>query len=464
MRATLLCLAAALLFGAFVKAARASDCNSGDETIPGRADSSDWRGAIPQGDGDETIPGDPIQAMGVVRSLKAAGISLGGYYIGEAYANSGGVRQGGKYDGALELHADIDFGKAGLWKGLCFHVNAFQIHGKSISDENLEALMAVSDFEARPSTRLREMWFEQHLFDDHVAIKIGQIAADEEFIITDGVEFLLNASFGWPSITDQNLPGGGPAYPFAVPAVRVKVSPNKHVDLLVGVFNGDPANPHCTKDPQICNANGLDFGLNSPAFLIAEGAYRYNQESGLAGTIKVGGWNHFGTSPNQRFDANGARRAITGNPGAPLANNWGLYALFDQLLWRVPGSKQPKGIGIFGRVIAAPSDRNPIDLYADGGFTFSGLIPHRPDDTLGLGFAYSGISNSLHGYDIDSGAPVARNYEAVMEICYTIALASGWTLRPDFQYFWQPGGGIANQAGQRISHAAVFGARTEINF
>ena len=43
------------------------------------------------------------------------------------------------------------------------------------------------------------------------------------------------------------------------------------------------------------------FELDDPPLLMVEGAYKYNQDR-LAGTIKFGGWNHFGTFEDQRFD------------------------------------------------------------------------------------------------------------------------------------------------------------------
>jgi porin len=132
---------------------------------------------------------------------------------------------------------------------------------------------------------------------------------------------------------------------------------------------------------------------------------------------------------------------------------------------RCPRSKDPKGVALFGRVVGAPSDRNLIDFYADGGITFSGMIPRRPDDSLAIGVAYTGISDRVRSFDVDSAVSVARNYEALLEICYTTQLASGWTLQPDFQYFWQPGGNMPNDTGNgAVPNAAVFGARSTMSF
>lgn len=65
----------------------------------------------------------------------------------------------------------------------------------------------------------------------------------------------------------------------------------------------------------------------------------------------------------------------------------------------------------------------------------------------------------MHGFDLDSGLPVARNFEALFEICYTAQIQKGWTLQPDFQYIWQPGGNVPN-----VGDATVFGVRNTVSF
>ena len=134
--------------------------------------------------------------------------------------------------------------------------------------------MPVSSLEATDATRLFELWFEQHLFDDRLAVKIGQLAADAEFIISEGGGNFLNGTWGWPSLTAGDLPSGGPAYPLATPGVRVAVNPNEKIGLLIGVYNGDPAPQCASDDPQVCNPHGLDFELDDPPLLMVEGVYQ----------------------------------------------------------------------------------------------------------------------------------------------------------------------------------------------
>jgi porin len=399
-----------------------------------------------------------LDAGGVRQGLARGGIGIGGYYYGETFYNWGGFDQGGEYDGVLELYINADMKKLGFWRGLCFHANGYQIHGNSITAANIGSLMPVSNLEATDATRLFELWFQQTMFNEKLSVRIGQLAADEEFVTSDGGGYFLNGTWGWPSITAADLPSGGPAYPLATPGVRVAVNPNDKLGVMVGVYNGDPAPPCASEDPQRCNDHGLDFELDDQPLLMVEGAYKYNQNR-LAGTIKIGGWNHFGSFEDQRFDSGGALIAVTGNAGRPLDHNWGLYGIIDQLVWRVPGSEEPQGVGIFARVIGAPADRNLIDFYADGGVTFTGMIPGRPDDAFAVGFAYTNISNRVSAFDVDFGEPVARNYEALIEICYTYQINPGWSLQPNFQYIFQPGGNVAG-----VEDATVVGARTTIGF
>jgi len=396
---------------------------------------------------------------GIRKGLAKTGVGVGGAYYAEPFYNWGGYDQGGEYQGVLELYVNADMNKLGLWKGLCFHTNGYQIHGNSITAANIGSLMPVTSLEATDATRLFELWFEQTIIKDKLSVRFGQLAADEEFILSDGGGFFINGTWGWPSITAADLPSGGPAYPLATPGVRVAINPNEKMGLLVGVYNGDPAPPCASEDPQRCNDHGLDFELDDDPLLMIEGVYRYNQEGRLPGAVKVGGWNHFGTFEHQRFDSGGALIAVTGEPGKPLDNDWGLYGIIDQLIWRVPGSEDPQGVGVFARFIGAPEDRNLIDFYFDGGFTFTGMIPGRPNDAFAVGFAYTNISDQVSAFDVDFGEPVARSYEALIEVCYTFQINDGLSIQPDFQYIFQPGGNVAG-----VKDAAVVGARTSISF
>ncbi len=85
---------------------------------------------------------------------------------------------------------------------------------------------------------------------------------------------------------------------------------------------------------------------------------------------------------------------------ANLSGDFGVYSVFEQKLYRV-GKDPDRGIGIFARVSFSPSDRNLIDLYADGGIEFVGLSDQRPKDKFGIAVGYAHVSSRAQALDAD---------------------------------------------------------------
>jgi porin len=431
---------------------------------------------IPPGSIAINLPakGDPA---GVRKWLAEHGVIYGATYHGEVFGNaSGGIRRGAVFEGKLEAYVNVELEKLVGWKGLSFFSNAFQIHGTGgLRRDNLLNLVTISNIEALPSTRLSEIWLEQTFFNDKLSVRFGQLAADAEFFISYVGGLFINSD--WPTITAENLPSGGPAYPLSTPGVRIKADPTKDLSLLVALFNGDPAGPG-PGDAQEKNRYGLNFRLRDPPFLIGEAQYRYNQDklaTGLAGTIKLGGWYHFDRFDDQRFGTDGLSLADPASNGTPrrLRGTSGLYGIIDQQIYRPPGGDAESGVAVFARIAASPPDRNLVDFYFDSGVTFSGMIASRPDDKFGASFIYTGISRDARALDRDfvafTGVPSPiRNYEMTFELTYMAQIVPGWTVQPDFQYVVNPGGNVPNPNDPTglttIKNAAIFGVRSTVKY
>jgi porin len=200
---------------------------------------------------------------------------------------------------------------------------------------------------------------------------------------------------------------------------------------------------------------------------MVEGAYSYNQGAGrLPGTLKLGTWRLFGTFEQGATGSAGLPIGLQPVPGQVTDHDYAFYAILDQMLYRLPGEGDPKGIAAFGRVIGAPDYGNMIGLYLEAGLTFSGMTPSRPNDVFGIGFAYTGVSSQIINFEKEAGDPVASSYEGMLEASYTAQIVPGFILQPDFQYFWNPGGHAADpyNAAKAVPDAAVLGLRTTINY
>src|SRR5712664_746851 len=175
-------------------------------------------------------------------ALADAGFQFSAIYIGEALGSvSGGIRTGAIYTGRLDLGTTIDLEKVAGWTGATFHANMFQIHGDGLSRSYIGNLMLVSGVEALPATRLYELWIEQKLAGDKIAVRVGQQASDIEFIDSAYDDIFINSALGWPGITGTNLPSGGPSPPLAVPGIRVKAELSDRITAYLALFDGDAA-------------------------------------------------------------------------------------------------------------------------------------------------------------------------------------------------------------------------------
>jgi porin len=433
---------------------------------------------------------------GLRSRLEKAGLQFTFTYYGDFFANpTGGVKQGLGYDGRFGTIIDADLEKLVGWSGAAFHASIHQIQGTQFSAYNLDNLMTVSGIEALPSTRLFNLWVEQKL-GNQINLRVGQFTAAQEFLVSQNANLFVNSTFGWPVLTAQDLPSGGPAYPEATPGVRLQFTPNDQLTLRAAVFNGDPAGPG-NGSPVERDPFGLAFRVNDPPLFIVELAYAYGQEqlgparenpnqegnntraaarqssaSDLPGTIKIGAWVDTGSFADQRLDAQGGLLAVSGGPPLQHWGNYAFYGIIDQMLWRLPGGSD-RGLSFFLRGTAAPSDQNLIDLYADGGFTFKGPIASRPDDTVGLAIALGRVSPQAAAYDRDviaiTGTPMpVRDFESVIELTYQWQLANNWFVQPDLQYVLHPGGNIPSPLNPNnaspIPNALVIGMRTTMKF
>ena len=407
--------------------------------------------------------GDP---SGVRKRLSVLGFTYSLIYTNDVLSNlSGGNRRGTIDQGKLEAQFTLDLEKFAGWKDLTLYANVFQTTNTGrMRRDYIGGLNTIAAIEANPSIRLSELWVEKKFLDGAASFRIGQLVADNEFFFSDLSNMFLQTD--WPTITAVNLPGGAPAYPLSTPGARVKFDVTPNVSLLAAVFNGDPAGP-CAGDPDTCNRYGLNFRLRDPALGVFEAQFRSNQgkdDTGLARTVKLGGWSHIGQFADQRMANDGSLLANPLGSGVPAQHrgDYGFYGIIDQQIYRPRGAAADGGISVFGLASITPSDRNLISAQLNGGIIFAGLIPGRPDDRFGVSVLYSRFSSGIRGFDQDviniTGVPgTVRDYEANIELSYVAQIVPGWTVQPDFQYIRHPSGVSGRDA-------KMLGVRTMLKF
>jgi len=408
--------------------------------------------------------GDPT---GLRKRLYDHGISYNVIYTNDVLGNlSGGIKRGVIDQGKVEGQLLIDLEKLAGWNSTTFYANAFGIYDTGRMRRNyVGGMNTIAAIEANPTIRLSELWLERWF--GPVSFRMGQLAADAEFFYSDLSQIFLQSD--WATITAVNLPGGGPAYPLSALGARVKYEFPKDASFLFAIFNGDPAGP-CPGDPDTCNRYGVNFCLQDPAFMIGELQFRWNRgkdDTGLATTLKIGGWGHLGQFADKRFDDTGMLLASPTSTGVPLMHrgDYGLYGVIDQQIYRPKDGDANSGIGVYARGSVSPqSDRNLVNFYIDGGVVFAGLVPNRPNDTFGAGIIHARFSNSVRAFDQDqinfgSLSTPPRDYETNLELTYVAQIVPGWTIQPVYTSIWHPSG-----TGIRYPDAQVAGVRSIIRY
>lgn len=196
-------------------------------------------------------------------------------FTAEAWGNAaGGGRRGVVTNYLFEFGAELDLQQAIGWSGASVHVSWVAPLGPNLSEEYTHNLFTVSNIAAYNSLYLYEAWLQQNFMDGQISTRLGQLAADSEFIGSDYNDFFLNGTFGWPAFMAENIPNAGPAFPKGVPAVRLAIVPASWLTLRTAVYQGGPFADEV-------NRYGVRWKLNSDAGVLwlNEVELRWNQDT-----------------------------------------------------------------------------------------------------------------------------------------------------------------------------------------
>lgn len=293
----------------------------------------------------------------------------------------------------------------------------------------------LTGFQTTPATQTNIVslfTYEQRLLGGRLSIEAGRTNVYNYFFLPNSLDPFTHFS------STLQVNGDFPSSPYPVWGGRVtyKLTPTWY--LQGGVFEDNYRNATNTGDR-------LGGHLSSGAQFLAEigqrseftnAAYPSNLEAGIE-------WN----TRNGRSNLKG-----TGAPAIPLLErtNYGGGGVFYlqglQTVWR--GAKRdvgpPANIALYGSFDAALSSPQPIALDAITGVNFTGFIPGRPFDALGLQAHYQKLSKaevlseSFRQTIIDGPGPRQRGSNYAFEIVGNIQVTPAIAFRPIAEYFVKP--------------------------
>ncbi len=345
-------------------------------------------------------------------------------------------------------------------RGICdtyFHVSMSQRSGESLTNEYIGNVFSTQQVFGGETFRLVNVDLQRSFCDRTIDVKAGRIAVADDFIASPYFWYFMSGGIdGNPASVYSNAPGMS-SYPNATWGARVRVATTSRTYAMLGVYNGDP-------DIRSNENHGCDFSIQGPLFAIAEVGYQRNgrpDDPGKLGNLKLGGYYNDGSF--DRFSASQFAPGI-GPPAGTNDGNWGYYGLFDQVLFQPCGKSDPRALGIFASIAVAPDQSiNQMPFFCNGGTLIRGLIPGRPEDTLGFGVIYGKFSPDLQAAQelAQVLAPTVgvQEYELVFEWAYRVRMRNGaMFFQPDLQYIVNPGG------AHQYANAFQVGAQAGVNF
>ena len=359
---------------------------------------------------------------------------------------SGGRNTGGDFWGNVDYTLNVDTQKLGLWPGGFFKIegdtgfgsNVFRGSG-AIVPVNTAALIPAPNNNTSALMNATFMQFLSPQFGLYVG-KINMFDFTKTEFYGDYATQFENAAFNFPMTTNQ-VPissfGGGL---IALPRDDIVLSA-----MVLGA-SGTPTN------------DSVSQAFNDGVTVVAGGQVTI-KPFGLVGHQSLA----FNWDDRERFSLAQDPTNIAllllkdrfprlANPGPVLTqilqrffpvlltstqpanrsnSSWSMNYGFDQYFWQPDGD--PKhGVGLFFNFGASDGNPNPISYSFLTGIGGKGVIPGRPDDSFGLGFARSQFSSAFVPF-LRQALNLGLHHEDAVEMYYNAALTPWLSATADLQ-------------------------------
>jgi len=322
-------------------------------------------------------------------------ISFGASYTGDMVSNfKGGIKTGTTYLGMATIHAGFDSEKVNWWQGGKAFIKMANTHGGEPSATLVGDFQGVSNIEAGNITWLYELWFRQGI--GNLTFTAGLQDLNVNFAADDYAGIFNNSSFGIHSSIADNIPS--PIFPLTALGVNLKWDISPSWIWQAAIFDGTPDdfenNPYNTN---------WKLSKDQGVLLISEVQLIKSLVAEKGGNYKLGVYYHQHNDDIDKEQKNG-----------------GVYFVGNQ--------KFTDNLTVFSQIGLSPKSINNHNHYYSLGCNYSGLLHHRPDDSMGVAIAHAGIDSNQVGS------------ETALEFTYHYQICSNIYVRPDIQYIINPAG------------------------
>ena len=357
----------------------------------------------------------PVESYG-----ETAGVEFEAVYTADVLqAVSGGIDDSVAYLDNLDVTLAIDAEELWGLENVEFFFYGLYNNGSTFSESNVGDAQVVSNIETgEQALRLYEAWANVELGGSSELL-FGLYDLNSEFDALDSSALFLGSAHGIGTDISQSGDNGPSIFPSTSLSLRYATAINDTWRLQVAALDGIPG------DPDDTDKTAIKLGGDDGALLIAE-AQRIGPDSRLL----IGAWTY--TSETDVL-----------MPGGEQRNNAGFYVRGEKTVSSVSGE-----LTAFGRIGFADDEINVFSSFYSGGFTWASFSEDRPDDALGVAFAWAETSSNV--------PPGIDDHEIAIELTYRYQVTERLAVQPNLQYVVNPG------LDPTLDNALVIGARFEI--
>lgn len=369
--------------------------------------------------------------------LERHGITPTMQYIAmPAWNVRGGRRERVEYTAQFTIGARLDLERIAGVKGGAITGLVTNRHGRNLNATAglnlLQQPQAV--FGAGQIWRLSQLFYSQRL--GATELKIGRMSIGEEF----GTAPCFFESLYFCGIVPGHISADywyNP--PVGVWGARVRVN-DRLGYTQAAIYERNPTN--FREDRGFY----LGFRGETGAILPVERAFRVRLggDAGREGWYKIGVWHDTSISDDLVLDANGDDAAVTGLPRRSARGRWGGYVVARQQI--VAASPDGSGaLHLFASATLTDGRTNLVHSIIVAGATYSGLVPTRPHDEVGLAIGRTRVNPRLTRVQEDR-PPVGPGFddpqrsEIATELSYSLTFDPALSIRPNVQVYFDPGG------------------------
>jgi porin len=366
---------------------------------------------------------------------------------------AGGMKQGGRYDHSMGWDVNFDLEKFVGMVGTQFHISGLWRAGQNLSKAVVGNDIVCSTIFGNEQFRFYFLYLEQDLFDKRLNVRLGRIAAGDDFATSPlyGI-YVSNGIDGVPITIPINMFFS--VYATATWGARAKFNINEDFYTFSGIYDGD-------KGVSYNDLYGFDFSLRLKQGLAFAQELAYAPAKGigpgqLPGHYKAGIYYNGATCRDLYSDINGNSYSVTQLDRKKHIGNYNVYIHADQMIWREKGTKD-QGIIPWTCAVLGDQNINKFPFFLMGGLVYKGMVPTRDNDVTAVGLMYAKYSDKLKESQQSAGSS-PQQYEIALEFTHRVQITKWMYFQPDLQYIIQPGG------TGNIDDALVIGFQAGLTF